>query len=81
MRDEARKDYDAAMRLLKKDGVLIFDDYRWKMKDPVMKRPKYALDIFVEFYSEQFDYLHNGSQLILRRKELDFVGQGGLESV
>lgn len=76
MAPDVFEDAVLAMRLLKKDGVLIFDDYRWQMKDPVMNRPKYALDTFVEFYGEQFDYLHNGSQLILRRKELDFVGQG-----
>jgi predicted O-methyltransferase YrrM len=76
MAPDVLEDAVLAMRLLKKDGVLIFDDYRWKMKDPLMNRPKYALDVFVEFYGEQFDYLHNGSQLILRRKELDFVGQG-----
>jgi predicted O-methyltransferase YrrM len=76
MGPDVLEDAILAFRLLKENGVLIFDDYRWLMKRPIMDRPKYALDQFVEFYGDQFDYLHNGAQLILRRNELDFVSTG-----
>jgi predicted O-methyltransferase YrrM len=76
MAPDVLEDAILAFRLLKANGVLIFDDYRWLMNRPRMNRPKYALDQFVEFYGDQFDYLHNGSQLILRRKALDFISTG-----
>jgi len=65
-----------AQRLLKKGGVLIFDDYRWWVGAPKLGRPKAAVDTFVEFYNEQFEVLHNGLQVILRKYDEDAEAEG-----
>ena len=60
-----------AVRLLKGDGILIFDDYRWHHTAERLKSPRYAIDIFLEMYGEQFEVLHTQGQMILRRIGLD----------
>ncbi len=60
-----------SMRLLKQGGVLIFDDYRWWPSDNRIDTPRYAIDIFMEMYGDQFDVLHTEAQVIMIRKELD----------
>ena len=52
-------------RLLKDDGLLIFDDYKalpgvWR-----------ALDVFYLFFRDDFDVVHVGSQLIVRKNMRD----------
>jgi hypothetical protein len=52
-------------RLLKDDGLLIFDDYKalpgvWR-----------ALDVFYLFFRDDFDVVHVGIQLILRKNTRD----------
>jgi len=70
------EDYILAMRLLKEDGVLIMDDYRWWVGAPRMKRPKLGADTFLDFYGDQFTVLHNTKQLILKKTSLDQEDQG-----
>jgi predicted O-methyltransferase YrrM len=60
-----------AWRLVKHGGLLLFDDYRWegwKQAEPLDNRPGPALDTFYEIYGKHFELVHNGYQLILRRK-------------
>jgi predicted O-methyltransferase YrrM len=47
---------DAIMswKLLKKNGILIFDDYLWELHKPETLRPKMAIDNFISNY---LDYL------------------------
>jgi predicted O-methyltransferase YrrM len=73
---EVLEDAVLSLRLLKKGGILIFDDYRWEVDKPYMTRPKYAIDMFIKFYGDRFELLHNDSQLILRLKKLDDISQG-----
>jgi predicted O-methyltransferase YrrM len=65
-----------AQRLLKEDGVLIFDDYRWWIGASRLKRPKLAIDTFIDFYGDQFTVLHNTKQVILKKTSLDAKDQG-----
>jgi predicted O-methyltransferase YrrM len=65
-----------ALRLLKEGGVLIFDDYRWFKTIERAESPRYAIDIFIELYGEQFDVLHTESQVFLVRKQVDSVSKG-----
>jgi predicted O-methyltransferase YrrM len=58
-------------RLVKHGGLLLFDDYRWegwKQVEPRENRPGPALDAFYEFYGKHFEVIHNGYQIILKRK-------------
>lgn len=66
-----------AFRLLKVGGVMIFDDYRWFLTAPRLERPGYAIQVFEEFYGDQFELLHKQDQYILRKTSGD-MADGGL---
>ena len=51
-------------RLLKEGGILIFDDYG----DPETSDPKGGINNFLRFWGSHFEVIHNGYQLILRKK-------------
>jgi len=55
-------------RLLKKNGMLIFDDYLWGFDGPAHDRPKPAIDTFYAFFRDHYDVVHNGYQVMPRRK-------------
>ncbi len=55
-----------ALKLLKKDGVLIFDDYsRENMK---LNAPRIGIDTFYHYFMDDFHVLHNNHQVILKKK-------------
>jgi predicted O-methyltransferase YrrM len=65
-----------SFRLLKVGGVMIFDDYRWFTTAPRLQRPGYAINLFQEFYGEQFEVIHNQYQFILRKTSEDIIDAG-----
>ena len=67
--------------LLRVGGTLIFDDYVWGMKLPAAKRPKLAVDAFVESFMPFIAVLQtNNHSLILRktRDSLDSMDASGI---
>jgi len=58
-----------AHRLLKANGVLIFDDYLWDLDQPPLEAPKLAIDTFYLHYGNQYDVVHNQYQVILRKRK------------
>ncbi len=60
---------DACMSfgLLRRGGVMVFDDYLWG--DPVlsMHRPKIAIDSFVNVFMEHLEVVHSGYQFAIRK--------------
>ena len=42
-----------AFGMLKKGGVMLFDDYLWDDVDGVLHRPKIAVDAFVNIFADQ----------------------------
>jgi predicted O-methyltransferase YrrM len=61
---------DACMAwpLLKKDGILAFDDYLWRIPNmTTIQRPKIAIDSFVNIFESELAMAHNGYQLIVRK--------------
>ena len=61
---------DACMAwpLLKRDGLLVFDDYLWKPPGfALTQRPKMAIDAFVNIFEDELVMAHNGYQLIVRK--------------
>lgn len=54
-----------SMRLLKKDGVLIFDDYG--RRDTKLGAPKLGIDAFFHYFGDQFKLLHNDRQILLKK--------------
>lgn len=60
---------DACMAwpLLKKDGIMVFDDYLWGEPRDALHRPKLAVDMFVNLFAEEVQTVHMGYQYIVRR--------------
>jgi len=61
---------DACMAwpLLKKDGLMVFDDYMWGNPRDALHRPKIAIDAFTNIFAEQCDIVHMGYQAVVRKK-------------
>jgi predicted O-methyltransferase YrrM len=56
--------------LIKNNGLIIFDDYGWK--DPAdlspQNSPELAINVFYNVFENQYDVIHQGWQVILRKK-------------
>jgi predicted O-methyltransferase YrrM len=53
--------------LLNNEGILIFDDYKWKKLKKEYFRPKIAIDSFVSIYKPQLKTLYIGYQYIIEK--------------
>jgi hypothetical protein len=62
------EDLVLSSRLLKENGLLIMDDYRHYASRLPFDRPKFAMDAFYATFRHQFDVIHYGWQVILRKK-------------
>lgn len=60
-----------AWNLLKVNGVLIFDDYKWKKIIQKNYRPALAIDSFIAIFKPEIEVLNIGWQFILRKIEKD----------
>ena len=60
---------DACMAwpLLKKDGIMVFDDYLWGDMSRPNHVPKPAIDAFVNIFIEELKVVHMGYQYIVRK--------------
>ena len=61
---------DACMAwpLLKKGGIMAFDDYLWGDARDILHRPKLAVDAFSSIFAEELEVIHTGYQFIVRKK-------------
>jgi predicted O-methyltransferase YrrM len=61
---------DACMAwpLLKKGGLMVFDDYMWGNPRDILHRPKIAVDAFTTMFAEELDIVHMGYQFVVRKK-------------
>jgi len=66
--DDVVMDSFLAWRLLKQDGLLIWDDYRWNRNLPERDRPEKAIDAFLELHDRELEILHIAGQVIARRR-------------
>lgn len=73
-KNDVLEDAVLCWRLLKEDGVMIFDDYRWcgalvlGTCDSAGDACKPAIDPFVQCFDQYLEVIHNSWQLILRKK-------------
>jgi len=56
-----------AWPLLRKGGVLVFDDYIWGNPTDLLNRPKMAIDMFTTLFGEELKFIHIGYQLAIQR--------------
>jgi predicted O-methyltransferase YrrM len=66
---DVQTDASLSWPLLKRGGILIFDDYLWNLELPVEDRPKMAIDNFLSDFRSQLEILHKGYQVIARKVE------------
>ena len=65
------QDAVAAWRLLAAGGLLIFDDYEWESSRDAEARPQLAIDFFLRAYRDDLELLHQGYQVIVRKRSED----------
>jgi predicted O-methyltransferase YrrM len=53
--------------LLKKGGIMIFDDYMWEWKLPPQERPKIAIEAFLRIFKNELQVLHQEYQIIIKK--------------
>jgi predicted O-methyltransferase YrrM len=61
------RDAQESWRLVKPNGIIIFDDYRWALHRPPAEPPKQAIDRFLTEYGPRLQVLHKGYQVMVRR--------------
>ncbi len=62
-------DLQLCWNLLKKDGILILDDYLWLHDEaPITLTPKLAIDSFLTMYSDELELLHKDYQVFVRKR-------------
>ena len=66
MADDVLEDAVLAWRLLRNDGVIIFDDYNWPRPGP---GPKIAINVFMQLFGRHFEIVHTRYQMIIRKRE------------
>lgn len=54
--------------LLKPGGIIIFDDYLWAGTQSAPSVPKPAIDAFLTCFANQYQLLHIGYQVVVRKK-------------
>jgi len=62
-----------SLKLLKKNGVLIFDDYLWSRLEPNIFTPKPAIDSILNLYADEIKVLYIGYQVIIKKTDFNFV--------
>lgn len=56
--------------ILKPGGTLIFDDYLWEPAKPSWERPQMAIDLFLSVTQGQWEMVHRGYQILIRKHEI-----------
>jgi predicted O-methyltransferase YrrM len=56
-----------SFRLLKKGGVMIFDDYEWKYNNDPIESPRLAIDAFLSIFAKEYKLLLKGYQVAIQK--------------
>lgn len=68
--DDVLADAVFSWPLLKKEGIMIFDDYLLRKKeDPPQMRPQIAIDAFITAYLNHIEIVHHGYQVVLKKRK------------
>lgn len=54
-------------QLLKKNGLLLFDDYLWEPKKPKHERCQYPIDLFLNHFKDKIELIHKGYQVLVKK--------------
>jgi glycosyltransferase involved in cell wall biosynthesis/SAM-dependent methyltransferase len=65
------EDIILSWRLLKEEGIIIFDDYQWQAyQDQPLKHPAPAIDSFLSIFQDKINVLYKDYQVIIQKKYL-----------
>ena len=53
--------------LLKKSGIMIFDDYMWEWERPPQDRPKIAIEAFLRIFKKELQVIHQEYQILIKK--------------
>ena len=56
-----------AWRLVKKGGIMIWDDYLWELFDDPLRQPKMAIDAFLACYLGQYELIAKEWQVAINK--------------
>lgn len=59
-----------SFRLLKLNGIIAFDDYKWNGISDPLQHPKVALDAFLAIYSNKLLIIEKNYQLFIKKIEI-----------
>lgn len=58
-----------AFKLLCSGGVMVLDDYLWRDRSwPDQKQPGRGIDAFLSAHVEEYDLLHRGYQVVIKKR-------------
>ncbi|KAH7098632.1 nucleotide-diphospho-sugar transferase [Auriculariales sp. MPI-PUGE-AT-0066] len=73
--DDTFLDAELAWRLARAGATIVFDDYEWKAAAiDSIHHPKRGIDAFMKLHEGQFQVLHRGYQIILRKRVAQRIG-------
>jgi predicted O-methyltransferase YrrM len=64
---EVLEDAVLSFRLLKRNGIMAFDDFKWKDRGSPDGTPKLAINAFLSIYSRKITVLIKGYQVWIRK--------------
>ena len=56
-----------SFRLLKKGGIMIFDDYTWGRHLPLREIPAVGIDAFLYVFADQLEVLEKNAQVVIKK--------------
>lgn len=65
--DYVREEAKLAWRVLRSGGLMIFDDYEWSDPERPGQDCKFGIDAFLEAIPNQFELVHKGYQVMVRK--------------
>lgn len=65
---EVLEDIILGWRLLKNQGIMILNDYGWRIYNNPLLRPDLAINSFLSIFHKQYEILHIGYQVVIQKK-------------
>lgn len=60
-------DAELSFKMLKRGGVMVFDDYEWDMYDDPYRNPRPAIDFFLACHASELEIIEKNYQVSLRK--------------
>lgn len=65
--EEAFADAVLTWPLMRRGGIVLFDDYGWDLDKPVTERPQLGIDLALKHFEGEFELIHRDWQIMIRK--------------